>query len=64
MIIVKILICINKQLISELAILRDPGAWSRLQVKEGELEIYPRPLVLRLGELAQPVLIFHGYSFQ
>ena len=61
---VKILICINKQLISELAILRDPGAWIRLQVKEGEQEIYPRPLVLRLGELAQPVLIFHGFSFQ
>ena len=34
------------------------------QVREGELEVYPQSLVLRLWEFVQLVLIFHGNSFQ
>ena len=34
------------------------------QVREGELEVYPRSLVLRLWEFVQLVVIFHGNSFQ
>ena len=34
------------------------------QVREGELEVYSRSLVLRLWEFVQLVLIFHGNSFQ
>ena len=41
------LICINKQLLSELAVLEDPGASSRFQTKVGELEVDPLPLGLR-----------------
>ena len=58
------LICINKQWLSELAVLEDPGASSRFQTKVGELEVDPLPLGLRGWELTQLLLSFHGSSFQ
>ena len=58
------LICINKQWLSELAVLEDPGASSRFQTKLGALEVDPQPLRLRGWELTQLLLSFHGSSFQ
>ena len=58
------LICINKQWLSELAVLEDPGASNRFRASVGELEVDLQPLGLRGWELTQLLLNFHGSSFQ